>query len=37
MAIIQTVVNKEYGFFEDYKPEDIVVPSVPFSFSGTLE
>lgn len=22
---------------EDYKPEDLVVPNVPFSFSGTLE
>ncbi|PGK32147.1 D-alanyl-D-alanine carboxypeptidase [Bacillus anthracis] len=36
-ASIQAVVNKEYGLSEDYKPEDLVVPNVPFSFSGTLE
>ncbi|CAM4204015.1 MULTISPECIES: M15 family metallopeptidase [Bacillus] len=36
-ASIQAVVNKEYGLPEDYKPEDLVVPNVPFSFSGTLE
>lgn len=27
----------QYGLPEDYKPEDLVVPNVPFSFSGTLE
>ena len=36
-ASVQAVVNKEYGLPEDYKPEDLVVPNVPFSFSGTLE
>ncbi|PFS62799.1 D-alanyl-D-alanine carboxypeptidase [Bacillus cereus] len=36
-ASAQAVVNKEYGLPEDYKPEDLVVPNVPFSFSGTLE
>ncbi|MEQ3594236.1 MULTISPECIES: M15 family metallopeptidase [Bacillus] len=36
-ASIQAVVNKEYGLPEDYKPEDLVIPNVPFSFSGTLE
>lgn len=36
-ASVQAVVNKESGLPEDYKPEDLVVPNVPFSFSGTLE
>ncbi|MES5896567.1 D-alanyl-D-alanine carboxypeptidase family protein [Bacillus cereus group sp. RP43] len=36
-ASVQAVVNKEYGLPEDYKPEDLVVPNVPFSFSGTVE
>ncbi|PDZ07536.1 D-alanyl-D-alanine carboxypeptidase [Bacillus cereus] len=36
-ASVQAVVNKEYGLPEDYKPEDLVVPNVSFSFSGTLE
>ncbi|MED3314046.1 D-alanyl-D-alanine carboxypeptidase [Bacillus thuringiensis] len=36
-ASIQAVVNKEYGLPEDYKPEDLVVPNVPFSYSGTVE
>ncbi|WP_346818131.1 M15 family metallopeptidase [Bacillus paramobilis] len=36
-ASIQAVVNKEYGLPEDYMPEDLVVPNVPFSFSGTVE
>ena len=36
-ASIQAVVNKEYGLPEDYKPKDLVVPNVPFSFSGTVE
>lgn len=34
---IHIVVNKEYGLPADYKPEDLVVPNVPFSFNGTLE
>lgn len=36
-ASVQAVVNKEYGLPEDYMPEDLVVPNVPFSFSGTVE
>ncbi|MEB4816849.1 M15 family metallopeptidase [Bacillus thuringiensis] len=36
-ASIQAVVNKEYGLPKNYKPEDLVVPNVPFSFSGTVE
>ncbi|MDT3498650.1 M15 family metallopeptidase [Bacillus toyonensis] len=36
-ASIQAVVNKEYGLPEDYKPKDLVVPNVPFSFNGTVE
>ncbi|QEQ20330.1 M15 family metallopeptidase (plasmid) [Bacillus sp. BS98] len=36
-ASIQAVVNKEYGLPENYKPEDLVVPNVPFSFNGTVE
>ncbi|PGS41741.1 D-alanyl-D-alanine carboxypeptidase [Bacillus cereus] len=36
-ASVQAVVNKEYGLPEDYKPEDLVVPNVSFSFSGTVE
>ncbi|WP_429608034.1 M15 family metallopeptidase [Bacillus albus] len=34
---IHVVVNKEYGLPTGYKPEDLVVPNVPFSFKGTLE
>ncbi|KAB2443986.1 M15 family metallopeptidase [Bacillus luti] len=34
---IQAVVNKEYGLPIGYKPKDLVVPNVPFSFNGTLE
>jgi D-alanyl-D-alanine carboxypeptidase len=37
LASIQAVINKEYGLPENYKPEDLVVPNVPFSFSGTVE
>ncbi|GLV65918.1 hypothetical protein Bmyc01_45870 [Bacillus mycoides] len=36
-ASIEAVVNKEYGLPENYKPNDLVVPNVPFSFSGTVE
>ncbi|MCU5380450.1 M15 family metallopeptidase [Bacillus cereus] len=34
---IHIVVNKECGLPANYKPEDLVVPNVPFSFQGTLE
>ncbi|PEP81803.1 D-alanyl-D-alanine carboxypeptidase [Bacillus toyonensis] len=36
-ASVQVVVNKEYGLPENYQPKDLVVPNVPFSFSGTVE
>ncbi|KQS18458.1 peptidase M15 [Exiguobacterium sp. Leaf187] len=31
------VVNKKYGLPIDYKPSDLVVPNVSFSYSGVLE
>ncbi|HDX9637554.1 TPA: M15 family metallopeptidase [Bacillus cereus] len=34
---VHVVVNKEYGLPTNYKPQDLVVPDVPFSFRGTLE
>ncbi len=34
---IHVVVNKERRLPTDYKPEDLVVPDVSFSFKGTLE
>ncbi|MGG0208589.1 M15 family metallopeptidase [Bacillus mycoides] len=34
---IDIVVNKEYDLPANYKPEDLVVPNVPFAFKGILE
>ena len=34
---ITVLVNREYLLPEEYIPEDLVVPDVPFSFYGTYE